>query len=389
LQQRNKPLMELSAMSADLMQRIQSAKAQVDVAWTDERAQVVGRQMIRRKKRRATVRAAAFVVSTLVVLFVVGLGARRWLLSANVPNTAMAPLDASAPAIITLADGSVVTPVGRDSVVRTAQTTATRVVVEVVRGAAGFDVAPNPSRLFRVEAGRVAVEVLGTNFSVERLPGEAVKVSVQRGRVRVSWDQEAVELAAGQQGTFPRQRVEPVAAPASASVPAIESAAPAATPVPVVAPAVSSRASWRALQQEGEFDKAWEALQREGIDKVRDDAAELLAAADVARMSKHSGQAVGPLRRLLASHPGDPRAPLAAFTLGRVLLDELGRPREAADAFAKARRGAMAEDALAREVEAWSRAGDAATARARAEEYLKAYPGGRRERSVRRYGGLE
>ena len=129
--------------------------------------------------------------------------------------------------------------------------------------------------------------------------------------------------------------------------------------------------------------------QREGIDRVRDDPSELLAAADVARMSKHSAQAVGPLRRLLASHSGDPRAPLAAFTLGRVLLDELGRPREAADAFSKARRGAMAEDALAREVEAWSRAGDATTARARADEYLKAYPNGRREKSVRKYGGIE
>jgi hypothetical protein len=56
----------------------------------------------------------------------------------------------------------------------------------------------------------------------------------------------------------------------------------------------------------------------------------------------------------------DPRAPLAAFTLGRVLLRELARPREAAAAFAQARalapRGPFVEDALAREVEAWLQA---------------------------------
>jgi transmembrane sensor len=327
------------------------------------------------------------VVASLVVLLVVGLGARRMMSPGSAPNLAIAPVESSPPAVLQLADGSAITPVDRNSLVRTAQVSATRVVVEVVTGAAKFDVTPNLGRVFRVEAGLVAVEVLGTSFTVERLAQDSARVSVHRGRVRVSWDKDAVELGAGEEGVFPRQRVESPAP--SASSPSLESAAPLAPSAPVVAPTVSARPAWRALHQEGEFDKAWEALQREGIDKVRDDATELLAAADVARMSKHSAQAVGPLRRLLRSHPSDPRAPLAAFTLGRVLLDELGRPREAADAFAQARRGAMAEDALAREVEAWSRAGDATTARARAEEYLRLYPSGRRERSVRRYGGLE
>jgi transmembrane sensor len=126
---------------------------------------------------------------------------------------------------------------------------------------------------------------------------------------------------------------------------------------------------------------------------VRDDVGDLLLAADVARMSHHPAQAVDPLRRAVGSHRSDPRAPLAAFTLGRVLLDELGRPREAADAFADARAlapgGPLAEDALAREVEAASRAGDASRANARAQLYVTTYPSGARIRSVRRYGGLE
>jgi hypothetical protein len=49
----------------------------------------------------------------------------------------------------------------------------------------------------------------------------------------------------------------------------------------------------------------------------------------------------------------------------------------------------MAEDALAREIEAMSRAGDATAARQLAERYLDAYPDGRKVRSVRRFGGIE
>lgn len=370
-------------MSAELLRKIEAARAQVDVAWSDERAHAVGRQMLRRKRRRDVSRAVALVAASLVVLLAIGFGASR-LVTGRTPASTVASSDA--PAVLELADGSIVTPIDRTSVVRTAEAHATRVVLEVVSGAASFDVTPDPKRLFRVEAGRVAVQVLGTSFTVEKLDAGSAKVSVQRGRVRVSWDQQSEELGAGQEGIFPRVEAPP---PASASALAEPSAQQVRAPAAAASPAASAKPSWRALHQEGDFDKAWEALARDGIDKVRDDPADLLAAADVARMSKHSAQAVAPLRRLLASHPGDPRAPLAAFTLGRVLLDELGRPREAADAFAQARRGTMAEDALAREVEAWSRAGDGATARVRAEEYLKLYPGGRREKSVRRYGGLE
>ena len=99
------------------------------------------------------------------------------------------------------------------------------------------------------------------------------------------------------------------------------------------------------------------------------------------------------LRKIVESHRSDPRAPLAAFTLGRVLLMELGQPRQAAAAFAEARAlapdGPFAEDALAREVEAWAKAGDGAKARARAQDYLRAYPSGRRVPAVRALGGAQ
>ena len=76
-----------------------------------------------------------------------------------------------------------------------------------------------------------------------------------------------------------------------------------------------------------------------------------------------------------------------------MLLDQLGRPHEAAQAFATAQRlapgGALAQDALAREVESWSKAGETAFARARAEEFVRRYPNSRRAKVVRRHGGLD
>jgi hypothetical protein len=90
---------------------------------------------------------------------------------------------------------------------------------------------------------------------------------------------------------------------------------------------------------------------------------------------------VAPLRRLVERNPKDPRAPAAAFTLGWVLLTDLGRAREAASAFAEAERisprGALAEDAAARVAEAWQKAGDLGRAAQAARHYEQMYPTGR------------
>jgi transmembrane sensor len=382
---------------SSVLNKLESARAHVQVQWSDERCRAAMNAMVSTRQRRARTRATLGVVASLLLLVAFGFALQR---AFGRPTTAVArPADSAGSGVIRLDDGSVVTALNPGASVRQVQSSPTLVVLQVVTGAARFDVTPNPSRVLRVEAGRVSVQVLGTSFTVEKFDSNA-KVSVHRGRVRVSWDDRSTQLGAGEQGVFPPQ---PAAAEGSCSSPVASADPPASVEPPAtvsraassVAPraAASAGSGWRAFAQEGDFDKAYEALQREGTDTVGDAPADLLLAADVARLSHHSGQAVAPLRRLLQGHPGDPRAPLAAFTLGRVLLDELGRPREAAQAFAQARAlapgGAMAQDALAREVEAWSRAGDSSTARARAEEYLKQFPNGRRERSVRRYGGVE
>jgi transmembrane sensor len=103
--------------------------------------------------------------------------------------------------------------------------------------------------------------------------------------------------------------------------------------------------------------------------------------ADIARRSGNPQAAVAPLRRLLKHYPKDPRAPSAAFTLGWLLLTELGRSREAAQAFAEAERiaprGTLAEDAAARMAEAWQKAGDSRRAAEAARRYQQLYPNGR------------
>jgi transmembrane sensor len=96
---------------------------------------------------------------------------------------------------------------------------------------------------------------------------------------------------------------------------------------------------------------------------------------------------------LIDRFPDDPHAPVAAFTIGRLLLESLGQPRQAAASFERARvlaNGApLAEDALAREVEAWASAGEPALAHRRAELYRQLYPNGARRGAVMRVGGLD
>jgi TolA-binding protein len=114
---------------------------------------------------------------------------------------------------------------------------------------------------------------------------------------------------------------------------------------------------------------------------------------DLARSGGRPGRAVSLLETFLRHHASDARAPLAAFTLGRLQLTELHRPRRAARAFARARSlspaGILAEDAVAREVEAWAVAGELQRARAVARVYLRHYPSGRRIAAVRRYADLD
>lgn len=367
----------------ELSDKIERAAARLDVRWGDERSRRVEKSMLHRRRRRAQTRAIVGVMAALLVVVFGGLTVRR--LTGGRTQIAAAPPAAAAPEPLRFSDGSVAAPLDATSVVQSKEVTASKIDVELVKGSAHFEVSKNPQRVFRVEAGKVSVEVLGTGFTVERTTDGGAKVNVDHGRVRVAWDSGSTILVDGQGSTFPPP-------PSAIVLPEPTAAETAQPPAPNPVPA-SSSATWKTLAHDGDFDKAYGALEAAGPAAVHDEAGELLLAADVARLSHHPGQAVPYLHKVVDQHAGDPRASLAAFTLGRVLLEELGQPAQAAEAFAKARMlgggGSLAEDALAREVEAWWRAGMSDKAHAKAEEYVKLYPSGLRLKSVKKYGGLE
>jgi len=239
-------------------------------------------------------------------------------------------------------------------------------------GAARFSVPHDAGRPFVVTAGDVTVEDLGTTFTIRFLAADRLNIAVEEGRVRVRGGETDTEVSAG----------------ATLEVPIGRVGGPAPKPP---RPAGMVASSWRPLAQRGQYEEARSALRKAGPSAVRNDTADLLLAADAARLSGHPAEAVPYLERVVRGHTHDPRAGLAAFTLGRVLLDELGRPNEAVDAFALARSfgGPLAEDALAREVEAASRAGDVTRSRELALLYRRLYSNGRRAKAVSRFGGLD
>jgi TolA-binding protein len=84
--------------------------------------------------------------------------------------------------------------------------------------------------------------------------------------------------------------------------------------------------------------------------------AALFAAADAARLAGQPAEAVAPLTAIFTRHPGDPRAAVAAYQLGRVLAFDLHDRARAAAAFARAHdldpNGPLAADAAAHAAEA-------------------------------------
>jgi len=364
-----------------LMQRIERVGASIDPNLTDRDVERLVEGARRRRRRRAIRRVGLGAVGVGVAAAVLAMGPwGRPLEERRTPaGVATVPAPAGA-APLRLADGSVATPLDDTSALVVREDAPERVAIDLSRGRGRFEVAPRPERLFSVHAGDVTVTVIGTIFTVERV-ADRIGVTMSRGKVLVEWAVGSRTLGAGESGWFPPLVVEQtgaaVAPPASRSAPA--PAAPAGKKVRQRIARAASDGSEEAANPAPEQARAPETAES------------LLAAADAARLQGRAQEGAALLRKIVQDHRSDPRAPLAAFTLGRLLLMELGQPRLAAAAFADARAlapaGSFAEDALAREVEAWAKAGDGAKARARAQDYLRSYPGGRRASAVRAFGG--
>jgi len=347
----------------DLMRRIASAGVRVDPGLSERDVERLVAGVRRKRARRATMLRAVLAAGAAVSLAgTVALVAQQGRHPGEAEVAAVAPAAAPARAgrILRLSDGSIAVPLDAETQIELTEQRADHVGLWLARGRARFEVTPQPKRTFVVRAGDVTVTVVGTAFTVERV-ADRVGVSVQRGTVRVEWGAGSARVTAGGSGWYP-----PLVTAADRQ---------AAMAPPPRAP--------RAPRGKGVALAA-------ARDARSEAAAELLLAADRARLAGRAEEGADLLRKLLREHAGDPRAPLAAFTLGRLLLMELGRPTDAAAAFAEARRlapsGPLAEDSLARQVEALSKAGLTADARARADEYQRLYPNGRRIATVRMAG---
>jgi hypothetical protein len=150
-------------------------------------------------------------------------------------------------------------------------------------------------------------------------------------------------------------------------------------------------ARWAALAEQKRFGEAYGLLRQVPMRELADPD-DLLLAADVARQAGRPERAVPFLERVVKEHPSEFRAQLAGFSLGKIYLDHLDEPVLAARNFAAVRgmapTGSLAQDALAREVEAWARAGMSSRAHDAALEYVHLYPNGRRVADVRDLGRI-
>jgi transmembrane sensor len=327
-------------------------------AWVDRAAT----EFKRRRERRTRVRRLRWAAVGLVAALGIGAGAERWRGAADHPSVAAlhdAAPTLGAPATVRFSDGSSATPFDDFTVLRAAESTAARSVVELVRGGARFKVERGPGRVFRVEAGPAVIEVPGTEFTVERIASQ-VRVAVFSGELRVLCQGRVVQLFEGETAMFPRAFGREAAAD--------EGSARALVTDKVDSP-IEAEVHARPTSAEG-----------------------LLMRADAARRAHRPGRAVAPLRKMIDDYRDDPRTPAAAFTLGRVLMD-VGEYRPAALAFSKAAvldvGGSLREDALAREVEAWSQAGDVDRAHARAAEYVHRYPAGAHLGSMKKHAAAD
>lgn len=271
-----------------------------------------------------------------------------------------------------------------------------RFEVLLQRGHADFKVRPGGPRRWIIEGGLATVEVVGTQFSVDRQSG-LLEVRVTEGVVLVHGELvpgRVQRLRSGAVLSVAQPKAEPQVAPSPGH------AQPTPTPKVLVAPpTVASKKQatppvpqWRTLAQEHDYHQAWDALGHDGVRKQLTlplSIDELLTLCDVARLSGHPAAALPLLEQAIVHFPKDKRVALLAFTRGRIYFDDLHQPDRAAQAFAQALAlglpRALSEDAYALLVESRARAADRAGARDAAKQYDALFPNGRFHERIARW----
>lgn len=346
---------------------------------TEDEIQSVWRG-VQRRRARARDRAAAgsplrwaFVVVPLVLLLALpvlwwnnraGDGALR-----DSAGHALNVLGGPAPSALSLSDGSRI-ELGENSELQVLDNDSTSFTSALRRGRGSFEVKPGGGRRWRIEAGKVQVEVVGTGFVVERSARETL-VLVMHGTVLVRGEgvpDGVQKLGAGEQLRIPN------AGPSAVRGPATAPAAP-------VAPSNGSAPSLDAHAAVAAAEPSASAARKSS-----------LQLADEQRRHGDIAGAIQTLRAVAGQAQSGSERSIAAFTLGKLLLDAAGQPGDAARAFRSCLKSSppasVAEDALARLVEAEARVGNASAAHALAVDYERRYPTGRRLTDVQRWGKL-
>jgi TolA-binding protein len=278
-------------------------------------------------------------------------------------------------ALVDLSDGShiEVDPQAKLAVLRG---DTSDVHVELQSGAALFEVSHVERRSFVVSARGVDIRVIGTRFRVNLDGSERVHVAVERGVVEVrrhGHDETLQRLSAGEEGTLMADGRSAAGESAADQTVGSVSALPprAAESAAQAAPTVESGAAPSTDVGSSESKSG---------NATTMDARQLFDAAGAARRAGKNAQAAGLFDALRRRFPGDARAGLSAFELGRLRMDTLGDVPGAMEALSQAislsPAGSFREDAQARLVYAADAMHDDARCRAMRQAYVARYPRG-------------
>jgi len=284
----------------------------------------------------------------------------------------------------------------------------TTVRFDLHQGRASFDVVPARKRSWTINAGKNAVRVVGTRFSVSYGSGEAFEVDVERGVVAVQVPDRtgSMELKAGDHLTGAPGRIEVVqaatgalaaaspperegentqAAPARSVVPAESASPPPAAPDATAPPA---RPEWQVRYRSGQYAESVALIRASGVAKHLNELSPSALAdlADAARLGGDPGLAVRALTLLLQRFPSTPEARDGRFLRGRVhvLLGNAGAAIEDFESYLRDRASARyASETRGRLMELYSSRGDTERAREFARQYLEAAPNGPYQRLAR------
>lgn len=316
-------------------------------------------------------------------------------LSFNLSESTMlsVPPDAREQKRIPFSDGSMIT-LSTGAALEIKDNTSKRFLTSLHRGWVRYNVIPNQARTWELDAGLCRIVVLGTQFTVNRTD-RAVNIVVHRGTVAVhsaTGDETLVTLTAGHRytalaptaETAPKQIAhnrppsrEDVSSPEDDNR-QTRTARPGARSAP-------SRRTTMPIPASGAI------LAGLGASRIVND---VLKRADVARQKRRPRKAAALLQRILDNHSDDPAVGLVALTLGNIHLDTLHQPQVAARAFKRATLSKtlprpLREQAYARCVEAFHRAGDHTATQTMAAKYRHRYPGGAWRTVIDRWANAE